>query len=454
MRFNQIIATIVMALTAITASAQFRTDDNSYSGLFDSERVSAFKEHVSYISATDKEGRKAGSEGERLAAAYLHDQLKKAGVDMLTTEEGSIFGIAEGDTLTSRNIYGFIQGYDSSLRDRYIVVGARMDNLGVEPITIDGRNAEQIYYGANGNASGMAMMIELAKMISTNSILFRRSIIFVGFGASCKGMAGSWYFLNRDFKDYGNIDAMVNLDMLGTGYEGFYAYTASNNDLNTLVNSLTGSLQPISPELVTAEPYPSDHRAFYDKEIPSAWFTTGKYTQHNTSRDTGAIIDYDIMERELEYIYNFTLSLANLDQNPSFRNVIRVEKSQKEDTVPYFECDFKPMFQNSPDIGQFMKLWVYQYLKYPQAAVERGIQGTVHVNFIVGKDGKVRNATIVRSAGQILDDEALKVISASPKWRPGRVDGVKVNASITVPVEFKLTRKGNSGFGINGKRLK
>ena len=58
---------------------------------------------------------------------------------------------------------------------------------------VDGEKCVQTYYGANGNASGMAMLIELARKISMNSMLFRRSVIFVGFGASCASMAGSWY---------------------------------------------------------------------------------------------------------------------------------------------------------------------------------------------------------------------------------------------------------------------
>lgn len=445
---------VVTFVSALNLSAQYR---NSYTELYDSERVMSFKESVSYISAVDKEGRKAGSEGEKAVAAYLHSILLDAGVEMLTPPEGSSFGIAKSgqDTLTSRNVYGFIQGYDPALRDRYIVIGARMDNLGSDVVNVNGVNYNRVYPGANGNASGLAMMTELAKMISVNSILFRRSIIFVGFGASCESFAGAWYFVNREFKDVDRIDAMINLDMLGTGYNGFYAYSGSNHDLNSILTKVSGDLQPAIPELVAAEPYPSDHRAFYDKEIPAMYFTTGKYPQHNTFRDTDAILDYDMMERELEFIYNFTLALANTGRDISFQNLPDQEAIKvSSETVAYFECDTRPMFQNSPDIAQFMKLWVYQYLKYPKYAVENGIQGTVYVNFIVGKDGKVKDAQVVKGIAEVLDKEALRIVEASPKWRPGRVDGVKVNTSITIPVEFRLEKKGSKGgFGINGIKL-
>lgn len=444
---------LLSAFISLSLSAQFRNAD-AYTQLHDSEMTASLRSHITYLSSAFLEGRSPGSEGEKEAAIYIHKALKAEGVDMLTPEEGSVFGMKRenGDTLTSRNVYGFIQGYDKQLRDRYIVVGARMDNLGTDPITIDGVKTTQTYYGANGNASGVAAMIQLAKMVSTNSILFRRSILFVGFGASTDGMAGSWYFLNRDFVDVDKIDAMINLDMLGTGYNGFYAYTASNKDLNAELAAMANSLQPITPELVGQEPHPSDHRTFYAGEIPSVYFTTGQYPQHNTSRDIESIIDYDYMERELEYIYNFTLSIANNPKKISFHNVSTPEKVQKQDAVSYNECDYKPMFQNSPEISQFMRLWVYQYLKYPKEALEEGIQGTVQVSFIIEKDGKVTGARVVKGVHESLDAEALKVVAASPKWRPGRVDGEKVRTSLTIPVEFKLEKK--KGFGVNGKEIK
>ena len=151
--------------------------------LEDSENVAALKSHVRYLSSSLLEGRKAGSEGEKLAAEYIGDIFKEYGIDVLTPYSGEIFGIRKenGDTLTSRNVIGFVQGYDKKLRDRYIVVGARLDNLGSASMTVDGEQREKIYSGANGNASGLAMLLELARMVQTNSIVFRRSVLFYSF---------------------------------------------------------------------------------------------------------------------------------------------------------------------------------------------------------------------------------------------------------------------------------
>lgn len=424
----------------------------SYEELYDSETVTSLKRHVRELSANHLEGRKAGSEGEKYAAEYVTGKLKEYGVDVLSPAEGEIFGVRQenGDTLTSRNVVAYVPGYDSNLRDHYIVVGARLDNLGTLTTMVDGKAVERVYCGANGNASGLSMLIELARMVQTNSIMFRRSVLFVAFGASTETFAGSWYFLNRSFSDVDAIDGMINLDMLGTGYNGFYAYTSSNADMNTLIRKLSGDLQPVLPEIVATEPYPSDHRAFYDKEIASVFFTTGRYPEHNTDKDTQSIIDYENMERELEYIYNFTVALANENEKMMFKPEDVPERSSDDkDLVPYFECDQRPTFLGSADPSQFLEKWVYQYLKYPEKAIIDGVQGRVMVDFIIEKDGKVSNVRVVKSVSEELDAEAVKVISASPKWKPGRVRGEKVRTSMNIPVEFRLEKKGGkSSFGI------
>ena len=438
---NGIVAAILMATATFSAQAQFKS---GYAELEDSETISALREHISTISAASMEGRLAGSEGERATAEYVSDVLKEYGIDVLSGKDGEAFGIRQdnGDTLTSRNVVAFLQGSDPKLFKNYIVIGARMDNLGIGSMTVNGRKVEKNYYGANGNASGLAMMLELAKMLETNKLLLRRSVLFIGFGASCQTFSGSWYFLNRSFSDVANIDAMINLEMVGTGSLGFYAYTASNADLNQQLNAEASKLQPITPQIVGQEPYPSDHRSFYGKDIPSVYFTTGIYPEHDTERDTQSIIDYDTMERELEYVYNFTVSLAN-GPKPAFRPS---EAKGSGRAIPYYDCDVKPTFFGHSDPRFFLTKWVYSYLKYPKEAVNQGIQGNVQVSFIIDEDGKVKDAKVVRSADPLLDAEAVKVISASPDWKPGMSGGKRVKSEMTLYVEFRLEKKGTFGI--------
>ncbi len=446
--------TIISAICAIfigiiPAEAQFR-DGASYADLEDSETVRAFKEHVSTISAAVMEGRKAGSEGERMTAEYVTGIFKKYGVDVLSGGDGDVFGIRQenGDTLTSRNVIAFIQGGDKSLRNKYIVIGARMDNLGTDTMTIDGRTVERTYYGANGNASGLAMMLELARMLQTNSPLLGRSVLFVAFGASRQTFAGSWYFLNRAFSEVADIDAMINLDMVGTGGDGFYAYTSSNADMNEVLKSMAGQLQPILPTLTAQEPFPSDHRAFYGKEIPSIFFTTGHYPEYGTERDTQSIIDYDTMERELEYVYNYSVALINGPKpifNPS--DLSKLTKSKGDDVVvPYYDCDYRPSFLGSRDPRVFLEKWVYTYMKYPKEAVKNGIQGRVLVDFVIDEKGKIRDVKVLKGVDPLLDAEAVRIISASPDWKPGWLMGKKVKSRMSLYVEFRLEKKGSFGL--------
>lgn len=416
----------------------------SYSELNESEVVTSMRTHARYLSSAALEGRAAGSEGESDAAVYVTEALSGYGLDVLSGKSGELFGLKgeKGDTLRSHNVISFIPGYDRDLKGKYVVISARLDNLGTSTVNIDGVQVGKTFYGANGNASGLAMLIELARRLNTNSVLLRRSVIIAAFGSSLKDGAGAWYFLNRSFPDTDNIDAMVNLEMLGTGSSGFYAYTASNADLNKVAVSLEGTLQPVHPKLVAMEPCKSDHRIFYDKKIPAVMFTTGMYPEYNTDRDTESILEYDWMERELEYIYNYVMELVN-GEAPDFNPAEALQKkySDEDKVVPFFDCDYKPSFLGSTDPAMFLKKWVYAYLKYPQEAVRKGIQGRVQVDFIIDEKGKVGDVKVIKGCDPLLDAEAVRVIKASPDWRPGRLRGKKVKTELSLNVEFRLEKK-------------
>lgn len=437
---RRILSFMTAVLLCLPSWAQFL--GGRYQDLDDSETVAALKEHVAFLSSTAMEGRAPGSEGEEEAAAYLTEIFAKYGLDVLSGPYGDEFGMKQesGDTLTSRNVIAYIPGYDKTLRDKYIVIGARLDNTGSSTITVNGESRPNIFYGANGNASGVAILAELAKRLATNSLLLRRSVLLIGFGASTQSYAGAWYFLNRAFTASSDIDAMINLDMLGTGNRGFYAFTASNADLNAQLQKVNSTLIPIVPEITAAEPFASDHRAFYDREIPSVYFTTGRYSEWSTSRDVPSILDYENMERELEYIYNFSVELIN-GPKPLFRPENQIGKEDAPVVIPYYDCSTKPSFLNSYDPRVFLEQWVYRYLKYPQAAVDRGIQGQVLVGFVIDEKGKITDVQVLKGVDELLDDEAVRVISASPSWKPGTLNGKKVKASMSLYVEFRLEKR-------------
>ncbi|MBR4600768.1 MAG: TonB family protein, partial [Treponema sp.] len=72
----------------------------------------------------------------------------------------------------------------------------------------------------------------------------------------------------------------------------------------------------------------------------------------------------------------------------------------------------------------------------------------VQVRFYIDKDGNVTDAQVTKSVHPLLDDEAVKVVMASPKWKAGKVKGVKVRSYMTVPIDFKLEKKSKRSFGL------
>ena len=433
--------TLLVVLVSTNCFAQFA--GSSLEGLSDSEVVSSMKEQVGYIASAMLEGRAAGSEGERMAAEFISSEFASYGLEFLSGDGLEAFGILQesGDTLRSRNVVAFIPGYDKELKNRYVVICARMDNLGSARININGEQHDKIYYGANGNASGLSMMLQLARKLSINRVLLKRSVIFLAAGASQNSSAGSWYFLNRSFGNGIKIDACVNLDMLGLPSNGIYAYTSSNQDINDLIAELSGTLQPVLPRVVAEEPVASDHRSFYEKEIPSVLFTTGMYPEYNTERDTPSILEYHDMERELEYIYNFSLSLVNRKAIEFRRdNAVRARQSSG-DVYSYADCDVKPRFLGSSDPSDFLRKWVYVYQRYPREAVRDGIQGRVLVDFIIDQKGKVTDVKAAKGVDELLDAEAVRVISSSPDWKPAVMGGKKVKCAMSVYVDFKLQKR-------------
>jgi len=103
--------------------------------------------------------------------------------------------------------------------------------------------------------------------------------------------------------------------------------------------------------------------------------------------------------------------------------------------------------ENMPEFpkGEFetgeeaLRNYIATEVKYPKVAQEAGESGRVYVTFIVGDDGQVRDSKIARGSGfTVLDEEALRVVSAMPKWTPGKQRGKNVNVSFTVPINFSL----------------
>ncbi len=108
------------------------------------------------------------------------------------------------------------------------------------------------------------------------------------------------------------------------------------------------------------------------------------------------------------------------------------------ESFSFAQVDEKPMFQGA-EAGKFATTWVFKQIKYPEEAYKNNIQGRTALQFVIAKDGKVKNVRVLRSSGsELLDNEAVRVISSSPDWTPGKVKGKPVDVIYTFPVVFKL----------------
>lgn len=399
------------------------------------------REVVEVLASDSLKGRGAGSLYEFRAARYIEGMFEESGAELLYPHPGQDFSIVagDGDTLKSQNIVAYVEGWDSTLKDEYVIIGAHYDHLGFNKFTVNGRDSVQVFRGADDNASGVAVLLEVARLVGSRPFDFRRSVLFVAFGAEERGMTGSWYFVNRAFAPIENTSVMINLDMVGRGIDGedVNIYTIlRNNELNSLLEKTSDMPLMISPVIHPEDYFAGDHRTFALKGIPSILVTTKLHSDYHTVNDTPEKIKYPVMEHISQYVFNFVKLVANMDEK-----VLREATSQEIENkvISQSQADKRASYMKG-DEKRFLEEWVYHYLEYPEGAVNNGIQGTVVVEFVVDKEGNVVDPKIKESVHHLLDEEVLRVVSVSPKWSPAILNGSSVNVKISLPVEFRLKR--------------
>ena len=145
----------------------------------------------------------------------------------------------------------------------------------------------------------------------------------------------------------------------------------------------------------------------------------------------------DIVDDNIELENN----IINLEDDASLGVEIQdyvevVEEVVEEEAIPFQLVEEKPSF-NGGDANMFSK-WVNERLVYPEIAKENGVQGRVTLQFTVEKDGTVTKVKVLRGVDPSLDKEAVRVVSMSPKWKPGKQRDRAVPVTYTFPVIFQL----------------
>ena len=146
----------------------------------------------------------------------------------------------------------------------------------------------------------------------------------------------------------------------------------------------------------------------------------------------------DIVDDDIEIDDNMFLKLEDdPGSGVEIMDYIEViDEVVEEEEIPFMLVEEKPTFQKG-DANNFSK-WVNQRLVYPEIAKENGVQGRITLQFTIDKDGSLTKVKVLRGVDPSLDKEAVRVVSMSPKWEPGRQRDRAVPVTYTFPVIFKL----------------
>ena len=146
----------------------------------------------------------------------------------------------------------------------------------------------------------------------------------------------------------------------------------------------------------------------------------------------------DIVDDEIELDDDMFMNLEDdASLGVEIMDYVEVEEEVvEEEAIPFQLIEDRPKFQGG-DASNFSK-WVNQRLVYPEIAKENGVQGRVTLQFTVEKDGSVTKVKVLRGVDPSLDKEAVRVVSQSPKWKPGKQRDRAVPVTYTFPVIFQL----------------
>ncbi len=222
------------------------------------------------------------------------------------------------------NVIGMIEGNDPVLKSEYILIGGHYDHLGFGGPGSGSRMPDTVavHYGADDNASGTAMVIELAGKLESVRKELKRSIILVAFSGEEMGLLGSKYFVDHCPVDLKKIKAMFNFDMVGRFDKSKNSISISGTGTSLEGDSIILKFEKSLPFTVTHSPDgygPSDHAAFYSSNIPVFYFTTGAHTDYHTPFDQASRLDYETEKIIGDFACNIIKDVDRMSHPPTFK---------------------------------------------------------------------------------------------------------------------------------------
>ena len=309
------------------------------------------KDDVSILAADSLNGRKTGSEGERIAAEYIAKRFEELKLQPKGTDgffqkftfkasknphqEAEFTSEINDSTQTAQNVIAFL----NNNAENTVVIGAHYDHLGMGGKSSLFREGEAIHNGADDNASGVAMMLHLADSLQTKGAPKNNNYLFIAFSGEEEGLLGSNYFVKNPTVDTKKVTYMLNMDMVGrlNAEKTLAVYGVGTSPiLKQTVHANAGELKISENESGVG---PSDHTSFYLADIPVLHFFTGQHEDYHKPSDDTEKVNFEGMEIVSNYIFSI---IKDLDSQPKLP--FRKTKNESE-VVP----DFKVTLGVVPD---------------------------------------------------------------------------------------------------------
>ncbi|HEX9825927.1 MAG TPA: M20/M25/M40 family metallo-hydrolase [Flavobacteriaceae bacterium] len=300
------------------------------------------KEDVSFLADDKLEGRQTGTEGERKASEYIAERFSNLGLEAKGTkdyfqtfsfkpktdphQEVNYTVVGNDSTITGTNVIGYMDNKAPNT----VIIGAHYDHLGYGAEGSLYREEEKaIHNGADDNASGVAVMLNLAsKLKNTNK---GNNYLFLAFSGEEMGLLGSNYFTKNSTLNLKDVNYMLNMDMVGRLKQDstLAVYGVGTSPLlKQVVNSSNARFKIIEKESGTG---PSDHTSFYNSDIPVLHFFTGQHEDYHRPSDDSDKLNYEGMNAISNYIFEIIKALDDKEKLP-----FRKTKNESED-VPSFK---------------------------------------------------------------------------------------------------------------------
>lgn len=250
----------------------------------ESDRLRA---HVTTLASPEYAGRRG--EGAEKAASYVQRAFESL---KLRPAFGSTFSQPIPGEVVGRNVAAILDGAGEGIKGEYVLVGAHFDHLGIR----DGI----VFPGADDNASGVAMMLEVARCLVADPPSRRRSLLFVGFDLEERALWGSRYMIEHMPVPLESIKLMVTADMIGRSLGGIkspyvFAMGTENSPatrpwLDRAAEGLPIKVGRLGSDLLLLDR--SDYGPFRARKVPYLFFSTGENPCYHRPTDTAETLDY------------------------------------------------------------------------------------------------------------------------------------------------------------------